>query len=145
MKYHVMKKETSAGAVLLISEKEPLYLLLKANTGKHWDFPKGHVEHDENNETTAAREIAEETGITDVKILPDFKETIHYFFKLDGQLISKEVIFFIALTKTREVKLSHEHTEYEWLNYEEALKRITFKNNKDILTKAHSYVKKRGL
>ncbi|MBI4140675.1 diadenosine tetraphosphate hydrolase, partial [Candidatus Woesearchaeota archaeon] len=39
-----MNKETSAGAVLALNEKEPKYLLLHHSPG-HWDFPKGHVEH----------------------------------------------------------------------------------------------------
>ncbi|MBI4141322.1 NUDIX domain-containing protein, partial [Candidatus Woesearchaeota archaeon] len=106
----------------------------------HWDFPKGHVEHGETNETTALREIKEETGIKDAKILPDFKEKIHYFFKQDKQLISKDVVFFIAITQTKEIKLSEEHIGYEWLNYEQAFQRLTFKNSKNILTKAHQHL-----
>jgi len=135
-----MKKETSAGAVVVLTDKEPQYLILHYASG-HWDFPKGHVEHGETNETTARREITEETGITDITFLSDFKETIHYFFKQDGQPISKDVIFFIAFTTTKEVTLSQEHTGYAWLTYAEARSRITFKNSKDILTKAHAHLK----
>ncbi|MBI4141461.1 NUDIX domain-containing protein [Candidatus Woesearchaeota archaeon] len=99
-----MKKETSAGAVLVLNEPpllnevkqgaaraEPKYLLLHYTAG-HWDFPKGHVEHGESNEKTARREIEEETGIKELKILPEFKETIHYFFKQNKQLYSRTKI-----------------------------------------------------
>ena len=52
-------------------------------------------------------------------------------------------MFFIAHTTIKEVKISDEHTGYEWLSYEEALKRLTFKNSKDILIKARQHLTKK--
>ena len=137
-----MKKEKSAGAVLVFIDTEPDYLLL-LRPPSHWDFPKGHGEKGETDEDTAHREILEETGIGDVSILPNFQQKIQYFFKQDNLLISKEVVFFIAVTKTKNVRLSSEHTDYTWLAYKEALEKITFKNSKDILTKAHQFLLQR--
>jgi 8-oxo-dGTP pyrophosphatase MutT (NUDIX family) len=36
-----------------------------------WLFPKGHVDGQESDEEAARREIAEETGITDLELLDD--------------------------------------------------------------------------
>jgi len=52
--------ETSCGVVLV---NYGTVLLLQYPQG-HWDFPKGHVEaDDEDHHSTAQRELAEETGI----------------------------------------------------------------------------------
>jgi bis(5'-nucleosidyl)-tetraphosphatase len=46
------------------------------------------------------------------------------------------VIYFLAETASLDVTLSHEHCGYQWLSYDETLGRLTFKNARDLLTKA---------
>ena len=55
-------------------------------------------------------------------------------------LIFKAVTFYLAETKTKEITISFEHTGYQWLPYQEALKLLTFKNARNILEKAHGFV-----
>lgn len=135
-----MKREKSAGAIVFRKEKEPIYLLLHYEEG-HWDFPKGHVEKGETELEALKREIGEETGINDIEIIGDFKEKIQYYFKFKKELISKEVVFYLAKTKTEQVKLSFEHIGFEWLSYDKAIEKLTFKNAKEILKKANEFLK----
>lgn len=44
-----------------------------------WDLPKGHVEAGETHEQAALREVAEETGLTDVSILQPLGTTQHFY------------------------------------------------------------------
>lgn len=129
--------EKSAGLVLV---KEGEYLLLHYGAG-HWDFPKGHIEKGESPEQAALRELKEETGIIDAEILPGFTEKIQYFFKKEGKTVSKEVVFFIAKTKTSKVTLSFEHKGFVWLNFKDAVDKLTYGNAKDILRKADAWLK----
>ena len=131
-----MINERSCGAVIFIKEKEIKYLLLHYGLG-HWEFVKGKIEDNENDKETVIRETKEEVNIEDLKFIPGFKEKIQFFYKKDKELVKKEVIYYLAETKTKKVKLSFEHINYKWLNYEEALKQLTFKNSKEILKKAH--------
>ncbi|MCX6708617.1 MAG: NUDIX domain-containing protein [Candidatus Woesearchaeota archaeon] len=131
-------QEKSAGIIVVNDGK---FLLLLYDAG-HWDFPKGHIEKDESSEQAALRELKEETGISDAVILPGFSENIHYFFKKEGKLISKEVVFFAARTKTFDVKLSFEHKDFIWLPFNDALAKLTYKNAKEVLRKAEEHVKK---
>jgi bis(5'-nucleosidyl)-tetraphosphatase len=133
-----MGREISAGVVLFRTTQQREYLLL--DYGAHWDFPKGHIEAGENPQTTAARELQEETGIRDARLIPGFKESMRYFYRKAGEGTLKVVIYFLAETPTGDVTLSHEHSGYLWLPYEEALKRLTFKNARDLLTKAHTFL-----
>jgi len=135
-----MPKEVSAGAIVFRRDKGIKYLLLKYEEG-HWDFAKGHIEKGEDEETTVRREVEEETGIKQIDFIKDFKEKIHYFFRAEGKTIYKEVFFYLVETKEEKVKLSFEHIGYEWLDYEKALERLTYKNAKVILEKADKSLK----
>ncbi len=135
-------REKSCGAIVFHgSGKNREYLLLHYESG-HWDFIKGHVESGEDEKETARREAKEEADI-EIKILPGFREIIKYFFRQNGKLISKEVVFFIANSKTKSVKLSFEHIGYEWLPFDKAMEKITYKNAKDVLKKAEKFLKGR--
>src|SRR4051794_37286013 len=119
------KFERSAGVIVYrVEDGKRLYLLL--DYGKHWEYPKGHIENGEDEEAAALRELAEETGITDARLAEGFRRPINYFFR-DKQknLIRKEVVFFVAKTESPDVKLSHEHVASEFLTLEDARKRLT--------------------
>ncbi|MBI4840834.1 MAG: NUDIX domain-containing protein [candidate division NC10 bacterium] len=133
-----MGREISAGVILVRNQPQREYLLL--DYGSHWDFPKGHIEPGEDPQTTAARELQEETGIRDARFVPGFKESMRYFYRKAGEGMLKAVIFFLAETPTGEVTLSPEHSGYLWLPYEEAVKRLTFKNARELLAKAQAFL-----
>ena len=135
-----MKHERSVGAIVFRKEKEPIYLLLHYEA-KHWDFPKGHIEANETDLEALKREVKEETGIKDIEIVRDFKEKIQYFYKLKKELISKDVVFYLAKTKTAQIKLSFEHIGSKWLPYKKAIEQLTFKNAKEILKQANKFLK----
>ena len=131
-----MIEETSAGIVLFRKEEsKKLFLLLHYPSG-HWDFVKGKIEKGESTHQTAIRETEVETGITDIKFIENFEQWINYNFKHQGELIQKKVVFFLAETKTKEVKISHEHTGYAWMDYNSSMEKTTFDNAKLVLTKA---------
>ncbi|MBI2141560.1 NUDIX domain-containing protein [Candidatus Woesearchaeota archaeon] len=139
-------KEVSAGAIIFRLDdksKKPKYLLLHYGAG-HWDFVKGHIEGKETEKETLQREAEEETGLTDLKLISGFRHRISYFYKKDGRTIPKDVIFLLAKTAAAEkdVKLSFEHSEYVWLEFEEAVKKVTYSSSKTVLEKADSFLEK---
>ena len=135
-----MPFEKSAGAVVFRREKNKIYYLLLHYEMGHWGFPKGHIEKGETQHQTALREIKEETGLTDIKFIGDFEEWYKYFFKLKGKNIFKIATYFLGETKTKKIKLSFEHIGYKWLTFKDALKQITFDNDKKILSDADKYL-----
>ncbi len=129
---------------MFLKNIEVKYLLLHYAAG-HWDFVKGNVEPNESERDTVIRELQEETGIANAQFIEDFKEKIDYFYRRQGATIHKEVIFFLIETHTEKVKLSYEHVGHTWLDYQNAMKRLTFKNAKDVLQKAHELLKTRRI
>lgn len=146
-----MPIEKSAGAVIFRKEEGSIYYLLlhyPSNTKspkEYWDFPKGHIEKGEKEIETVKREVEEETGLKDLKLIKGFKEWVKYFFKWEGKNILKFVTFYLTETKTKDVKISGEHIGYDWLPYEEATEKLTFKNAKEILKKANNFLSKKSL
>jgi bis(5'-nucleosidyl)-tetraphosphatase len=135
--------EHSAGFILFRnSPAGPLYLLL--DYGKHWDYPKGHLEKGESAWQAAVRELKEETGIRQVDRVGRFQQNMHYFFisKKKGP-IAKTVTYFLGKTKKPTVTLSEEHHAHAWLPYEKALTRLTYQTAKDLLTAAHESLQNR--
>lgn len=137
-----MIEETSAGVVLFRRENSKILFLLLNYPSGHWDFVKGKMEVDETTQQTAIRETQEETGITDIVFLDNFEEWIKYNFQYQGELVNKKVVFFLGETKTEQILISHEHLDYAWMEYEDAIKKTTFENAKSILTKAKTLLAK---
>ncbi|MFA6490102.1 MAG: NUDIX domain-containing protein [Candidatus Micrarchaeia archaeon] len=136
------KAEKSCG-IVVFSEDSGLrrYLILHYEEG-HWDLPKGHVEKGETEEETARRETFEETGISELEFVPDFRKTISYSFKRKGRMVPKEVVFFLAKTSAKEVYLSDEHVGYAWLPYLQAAEKVTYENARLILWEAEDKLSK---
>lgn len=135
-------EEKSCGAVIFRGGGEGTkraYLILRYGWG-HWGFVKGHVEKGENEMQTAVREAEEEAGLGGgLTFVPGFRERITYFYTADGKRMHKEVIYFLAecpASMAEQVKLSREHTEYAWLSYDEAMKMLTYENDRKILERA---------
>lgn len=135
-----MPKEKSCGAIVFKKQKDGIKYLLLHYEASHWDFPKGKQEKNEKEEQTAAREIKEETGIEDIEFADGFRETIKYFYKKGEETIYKEVVFFLAQTSVENVKISFEHIGYTWMSYENAYKKLTFNNAKELLRKANKFL-----
>ena len=135
-----MREQKSAGIVLFRNDSDKNEFLLLTYPQGHWDFVKGKVEQGETPHETALRETKEETGITNIEFIDGFEESVEYDFRFKREDIHKKVIFFLAKTNEKNIKLSHEHNDYLWLEYNDALKKTTFENAKNVLTKANEFL-----
>lgn len=135
-------KEKSCGAVIYkIDNDKVYYLLLKMNYG-HTSLCKGHQEEGESDEETAIREIKEETSL-DVKLDTTFKTKITYS---PNELSLKDVYFYLATPIDNSVSPKDDHDEevasFEWCDYEEALFKITYDSDRNVVKKAQNHIKK---
>lgn len=125
--------EKSCGAVIYTQlDGNRLYLVELMQKG-HCSICKGHVEGDESELQTAAREILEETGLS-VKFKDGFRECVEYSPYANCK---KTVVFFLARAGSMDVTAQKEEVkEIYWLPFEEAMAALTFDSDKEILQKA---------
>ena len=135
-----MREQKSAGIVLFRNASNKNEFLLLNYPQGHWDFVKGKVESGETLYETASRETKEETGISDIDFIDGFEESVEYNFKFKNEDIHKTVVFFLAKTNEKKITLSHEHNDFVWLEYDDALKKTTFRNAKNVLSKTNEFL-----
>jgi len=141
LKCRNMPAEKSCGAVIFKRNGNRKYLLLHYEGG-HWDFVKGHVEKNESEKDTVSRETEEEAGLTKLTFVDGYRHPISYYYKRAGKTVFKEVIFYLVESATDGVRLSREHVGFDWMTYERAYDRLTYKNAKDTLRTAHEFLEK---
>jgi len=135
-----MREQKSAGIVLFRNASNKNEFLLLNYPQGHWDFVKGKVEPGETQYETASRETKEETGISDIEFIDGFEESVEYNFRFKNEDIHKTVVFFLAKTNEKKITLSHEHSDFVWLEYDDALKKTTFRNAKNVLSKTNEFL-----
>ena len=135
----------SAGIVTYYKKDDVILYLLLHHTAGHWDFPKGTMETGETKQQTAIRELYEETGLK-ADLDTRFAATSNYFYThYQHGVVPKTVTYFVGKTDTQDVHISHEHTGYVWLPYEQALEKVTYDRSKNILEKADEYIKENSI
>ena len=128
--------EKSCGAVIYTElNGMRLYLIEQMQKG-HRSICKGHMEKDESEHQTAAREILEETGLT-VKFVEGFREIIEYS---PYENCLKTVVFFLAYTDSMNVVSQEEIKEIYWFSFDEAMTALTFDSDRATLQKAEQFL-----
>lgn len=137
-------EERSAGAVVFHFQDGVRHYLLLKNAGR-LDLPKGQIELGEDELAAAKRETTEETGL-ELNFIEGFREVINYFYsKPGGVRVHKTVTFFLAESKSKDVKISSEHDGYCWLTYEDALRKASYKTTRLLIMKAEEFIKSKLL
>lgn len=134
-----MKIQFSAGGIVIKKENNKIFILISQHSQHHgWVFPKGligdHIEG-ESKETTALREVEEETGAKGkiVKALTP----VAYWFVLEKEKIRKTVYYFLMEYIGGDItKHDREMEAVEWLPIEKVAKRLTYESDKQVWQEA---------
>ncbi len=143
----LVKFEYSSG-ILFYKQVNGKRLFVVLKRGKSIDVPKGHIEKEESAYSAAKRESFEETGI---EAEPDryFRHWLTYWFygkgeRNKGETVKKRVTMFIAeVPASTEVKVSDEHSNSEWLDYEGCMKTMRFKQQRELIRHADDYINRK--
>jgi 8-oxo-dGTP pyrophosphatase MutT (NUDIX family) len=103
-------------------------------------LPKGTTEEGETLEQVALREVEEETGVRNVRTVADLgEERYTFFWRPDATMYDKSVRYFLLewLGGEEPVPQTEEgFTAVEWVNVDEAVRRIRYKETREVLKRA---------
>lgn len=133
----MMMKRFYIGVKALILNQNKLLLLFDASKN-YWEVPGGRVDADEQFLETLKRELKEEIG---------FRSNIHSAELVSVSRLNKDIdehgttlalmFYRLNLPGFTEVKLSSEHSSFEWVDKETARQRVGPEFS-DAITKAWS-------
>ncbi|MBI3819162.1 MAG: NUDIX domain-containing protein [Planctomycetes bacterium] len=116
-------------------------LLLRNRTRGDWGFPKGHSDPGEDDYATARRELAEETGIVEFELEPDFRFVSTYVLPAGrNRGRRKRVTYYLARVKTDILQLSREHDQAVWATRAEVEQRLPYGELANIAREAFLFV-----
>ena len=138
--------EYAVGIIPVYRKEDTFLFCLVQHEDGHWGFPKGHKEGEEGDEETARRELREETGIDQIKLVPDITFVEHYSFERDGRRLDKEVTYFLGIVSGMKSEIDVSFTDeiigVRWLPHEEAKQAITFDESRKLLDEVWGYLEK---
>lgn len=140
-----MEQQWAAGIILAHHEVGiwKFLLLQNANHGT-WGFAKGHAESGEDEITAAQREVKEETGIVEYRLVDGFHEVYEYDVNTGTRgSYRKQVHYFLAEVATQDFTRSPEHTDARWLSGDKARQLIQHEQTVDALLKAEIAINKK--
>lgn len=123
----VVREPTAGGIVFRKAAKDKVEILLIQDSKGRWTIPKGHIEEGEKAVDTARREIAEEVGLKEMKVL-DWLGKINFRYRRGNSLVlmTTEIFLVQALGDTNKVRPEKWMSALAWLDTNDALEKIEY-------------------
>ncbi len=125
----VVREPTAGGVIYRHNTKNQLEILLIQDAKNRWTIPKGHIEVGETAKQTAEREIREETGLQEMKVL-DWLGKIHFRYRRTNSLVlmTTEIFMVKALGDTDQLKPEEWMNGIKWFSSADALEKIEYED-----------------
>lgn len=124
----VVHETTSGGIVFRRNAKtNKLEILLIQDAKNRWTIPKGHVEEGEEPKDTAAREIQEETGLQEMKVM-NWLGKVNFRYRRSHTLVLMTMHIYLVQGRGDTDKLQGEDwlTDIKWLEANDAVDKIAY-------------------
>lgn len=130
----------------LDKNNQPLYLLLKRKLHwSGWEFPKGGLDKNEKIIDAVKRELLEETGLKSGQIKKynfsgkyDYDKEYPDRKGFKGQTFEALYAVQVKPSNMGKVKVDgHEHSKFKWLNFDKAIKILTWENKRQSMRLVH--------
>ncbi len=110
---------------------EVLLLKRTQTLAGEWCQIAGSIEEGEAAWQTALRELDEETGLTPEAFYS--ADTCEQFYEADRDSITIAPVFVAFIDSSAKVTLNHEHSEYRWVSFDEAVEMVAFGGQRRVL------------
>lgn len=139
----VHKESHSCGGVVINSNGD---ICVVSQRGVAWSLPKGHIEVGEDALTTAKRETAEESGITQLKLIGKLGTYSRYRLGKDGtddKKMLKHITLFLFSTQQMHLEPTDpKNPTARWVNVDEVANLLTHPKDAEFFLDNLSTIKK---
>jgi ADP-ribose pyrophosphatase YjhB (NUDIX family) len=126
-----MRKTNSAGGVVTNDEGK---VLVVSQRGTSWSLPKGHIDPGESALAAAEREIYEESGIRDLKLIRELGTYERYKIGADGgedRSELKTITMFLFRTSEKVLRpMDPDNPEARWVERTKVAPLLTHEKDK---------------
>jgi ADP-ribose pyrophosphatase YjhB (NUDIX family) len=143
----VVREPTAGGIVFRRNAKsKELEILLIQDAKDRWTIPKGHIEEGETAKQTAEREIGEETGLQEMKVM-NWLGKINFRYRRGSSLVLMTTEIFLVQAKGDTDKLKPEDwmNGIKWFPATEALDKIEYEDIGKIILLGLKKIRNAGL
>jgi 8-oxo-dGTP pyrophosphatase MutT (NUDIX family) len=131
------REKTSAGGVVVRTSGGTQICLIRPTGRTVWGLPKGGIEAGETAPQAAVREVSEETGIQGVVDAELGAIDYTFYSREEGGRIHKTVHYFLMhATGGDTANHDHEVSEARWVRLKEALRLMTYPNEREMVRRA---------
>ena len=125
----VVKEATAGGIVWRRNKKGNIEILLHKDPKERWTIPKGHIEPGETAREAAEREIREETGLQEMKVM-NWLGKINFQYRRQNSLILMTTHIYLVQAKgnTNNVQKEDFMKSIAWLDANDALEKIEYED-----------------
>lgn len=135
------------GVIFRRSEKtKQIEILLIADAKNRWTIPKGHIEEGESSKETAVREVNEETGLKEMKVIK-FLGKINFRYRRQQSLVlmTTEIFLIQALGDTNDLNPEDWMNGLEWFSTADALDKIEYEDIGTIILLGLKHIRQAGI
>jgi ADP-ribose pyrophosphatase YjhB (NUDIX family) len=142
----IVREPTSGGIIFRHSADDGIEILLIQDGKNRWTIPKGHIEPGETAQDTAKREIGEEAGLNDVKII-GWLGKIHFRYRRVDKLVlmTTQIYLVQALGDTDATQKEEWMNDIKWFKFNDALEAIEYEDIGKLMLLAKKRIRQENL
>ena len=142
----IVREPTAGGVIFRRNQKNEVEILLIQDSKDRWTIPKGHIEEGETAQETAKREIGEEAGLHDVKIIGWLGKINFRYRRIDRLVLMTTQVFLVkALGDTDAIKKEDWMNGIRWFSFSDALDEIEYEDIGKLILLAMKKIRQENL